>query len=272
MNTLPALSKIVFRLLSIFLFLTLSEFATAQPYFRLSPGAEGGSGACEFYDYERWPDLLPKYEPYRGRFGSGWFLDGEFGLRISKNLEVGFNCTLHSKAIAVAYNKEEVDSFRYARVRRYAELDAPVRVGISACYYLGKRNVQPFVTLGVRTLVQPHFQKSYIVDTLPFARGGPYYSISHESYSGGVSIGYLVGAGISSQRTARFSASVQFNYTWQQWKPRRMDNSLAYNTNSRGEELSSNNPNIRIPMNAIGFSVGLTFLLLKPDTVETLLH
>lgn len=253
-----------------FLFLTLCERATAQPYFRLSPGAEGGSGACEFYDYERWPDLLPKYEPYRGRFGSGWFLDGEVGLRINKNLEVGFNCTLQSRATAGAYNKEDVDSFRYVRVRRYAELNAPVRVGISTCYYLGKRNVQPFVTVGVRTLMQPHFQKSYVVDTLPASPGGPYYSIAYESYSGGVSIGYFVGAGISSQRTARFSASVQFKYTWQQWKPRRMDSSLAYNTNSRGDELSSDNPDIRIPMNAFGCSVGLTFLLLKPEHVETL--
>ncbi len=260
-------SRFLTPVLLVFVFWT--QTSSAQPYFRFSFGADAGSGATEFYSFDRVPERLPPFELMRGRFGSGWVLNGEGGVRLDSNFEVGINFEWHARAVAGAYLREEIDTASWMHIRRTAVLTANNRLGISFTYYFGKRKMQPYVNVGARALIHPQFQKSFEVDTLPRSQAGNKFYVNHETYSGGVSVGYFLGAGLAFNRDLRCSWRFQFRYTWQNWKPTEMVQSVAYNTNTRGDELQSDNPNIRVPMNAFGFNLGITFLLLNPDGVET---
>jgi hypothetical protein len=268
MKTNSANRKIVFRIFALLVLVIGATTASAQPYFRFSFGADASSGAHEFYNFERVPERLPPYELLRGRFGSGWVLNGEGGVCLNRHIEVGINFEWHHRAFAGAYMRYDIDTNSWMHISRTAELSANNRLGIAFAYYFGEKQMQPYVSAGARALIQPQFQKDFKADTLPYVPGGRYY-VNSETYSGGLSVGYFLGAGLAFNRHLRFSWRFQFRYTWQQWKPKEMVSSVAYNTNSRGDELQSDNPDIRVPMNAFGFNFGITVLLLKPEPVET---
>jgi len=249
--------------------------AKAQLYLRANFGGDAMTGASEFYHFDRFPERIPGPPLLMGRFGGGWMLEAEAGCRISKNIETGVCLMQHSFSRAGSINYFELDSMNTITVEKVAQMSQTTRLGICGYYYFGHKKIQPFATLSAQVLMHPEFLKYYEVDTTPnISAAGPRYAVGEEWYSGGFSLGYSVGGGVTINRDARYSGFAKIKYTFQQWTPARMDHSVAYvnSISKREEDLQMENPGIRIPMNAIGFSVGITCLIGRTDPVESTPH
>ncbi len=232
----------------------------AQGYFRLQLGAAGSNGPEEFYHFDRFSERFTEPTDFSGRLGGGWLMETEAGYRFSENVEAGINYARHGSNYFAALDYAVTDSGVGITMTRVAVLNATDRIGFFGYFFIRTKKAQPFIMGGIQILVDPDFRKLYTIDTINFGSSGlQRFSVYSESYTGGMSIGYSIGGGIALNRDSKWCFTIKGKYTFQSWKPNRMDHSIVYNEYKREEDLAMNNPGIKVPMNSFGISIGLTY-------------